>query len=517
MRSVRTKLIVLFVVVMTLTLGSFGVYAQFRLLNELETRFAQMKEGTVSRLKINLPVPLFNFDLENIEQIIRSEMPPLEVRAIYVLSSQDRVMAGILRGQDNALRPSKVMTEAQGEPMFADIYRVSPTTGVAPSGLAEGRVVVYFSRDLINRALLSDIARRMGEVLLVDLLLVLVLTLSLRMVFGPLGQLRDALFDLARHDTEDAEELPDIQTQEFSEVIKGFNQTQRKLKQVIRRRSAAESEARAAAARTAEAIVLLKSTQSELIKAGRLAALGRLVAGIAHQLNTPIGNSIMAISVLSDRLKEFQAITSEKGLSRSRFEAFLVSINTAIDLATRGLARSASLVASFKQIAVDQTTFQRQVFDLKQLVSESLVILHPMLAVTPYQVEISIDEGLRMDSYPEPLQQVLSHIITNAVIHGFEGRKQGLIHIQAQASGKDFLILLIRDDGVGIAEENLARIFDPFFTTKLGQGDSGLGLYIVHNTVEQILGGKVDVSSRIGEGTEFKLTLPLLSSETSAE
>lgn len=509
MKSVRTKLVVLFVVVMTLTLGAFGIYAQYLLSSELEARFAQMKEGTTARLQINLPVPLFNYDLENIEQVIRSEMQPLEVRAIYVLNSQGKVLTGMTRGPNDGLQPSKDTAQAQGEPVSVDIYRtVSMATEASPN-LAEGRVLVYFTRDLIERALSSAIARRVVEVLLVDILLVVVLSLSLRMVFGPLRQLRDALFDLATHDTEDAEELPDTQTREFSDVINGFNKTQRKLKQVIMRRSQAENEARAAAVRTAEALALLKSTQEELIKAGRLAALGRLVTGVAHQLNTPIGNGIMAISVLRDSLHEIQTVTAEKGVSRSRLEAFLQSVAEATDIAARGLERCASLVASFKQIAIDQTTFQRSVFELKLLVSDVLVILHPLLKGMPYQVEVHIEEGLRMDSYPEPLQQVVSHIITNAIIHGFEGREQGLIRVQAQAVGNGSLVLCVSDNGVGIAEKDLNRIFDPFFTTKMGRGDSGLGLHIVHNTVVQVLGGRVDVTSRPGEGTEFKLTLPM--------
>lgn len=514
MRSVRTKLVLLFVVVMTLTLGTFGIYAQYLLSSELEARFAQMKEGTVARLQINLPVPLFNYDLENIEQVIRSEMQPLEVRAIYVLSSQGKVLTGFSRGPNDVLQPSKDSTHAPGEPVSADIYRTAASADAASPRLAEGRVLVYFTRDLIERALRSAIARRIVEVLLVDLLLVVVLALSLRMVFGPLRQLRDALFDLATHDTEEAEELPDTQTQEFSDVIHGFNQTQRKLKQVIQRRSQAENEARAAAERTAQALALLKSTQDELIKAGRLAVLGRLVTGIAHQLNTPIGNGIMAISVLRDSVREIQTVTAEKGMSRSRFEAFLASVNDAIGIASRGLDRCANLVDSFKQISLDQTTFQRSVFGLKLLVSDVLVILQPLLKGTPYQVQTDIDEALCMDSYPDPLQQVVSHIITNAIIHGFEGREQGLIRVQAHAAGNGLLLVCIGDNGVGIAEKDLNRIFDPFFTTKMGRGDSGLGLHIVHNTVEQVLGGRVEVTSRPGEGTEFRLTLPLRAPST---
>jgi signal transduction histidine kinase len=209
--------------------------------------------------------------------------------------------------------------------------------------------------------------------------------------------------------------------------------------------------------------------------------LGALVAGVAHEMNTPIGNGLMAVSTLAQRTRELQAMLNT-GLRRSDFERFLAQVETAADISTRNLGRAAELISSFKRVAVDQTSSQRRVFDLAEVVHEIVLTLQPTLKHTPYQVMTDVSAGLVLDSYPGPLGQVLSNLVQNAVVHAFGDRPEGRIDITAQAAG-DAFVLTVADDGEGIAPEHLEKVFDPFFTTRLGQGGSGLGLHIVHNVV----------------------------------
>ncbi|MBS1197553.1 MAG: domain S-box protein, partial [Proteobacteria bacterium] len=170
--------------------------------------------------------------------------------------------------------------------------------------------------------------------------------------------------------------------------------------------------------------------------------------------------------------------------------------------------RAAELITSFKQVAIDQTSSQRRVFILAEVIAKIITTLRPTLKKTPYNIETSIPEIIQMDSFPGPLGQVLANLINNAVIHAFEGKTQGTVRIEASQCEDKQVELKITDDGQGIPPANINRIFDPFFTTKLGQGGSGLGLSIANTIVTGILGGTISVASEIGVGTTFTLKLP---------
>ena len=253
----------------------------------------------------------------------------------------------------------------------------------------------------------------------------------------------------------------------------------------------------------------LEQTQDELVRSEKLAALGSMVAGVAHELNTPIGNSLMVASHLVETSKKMKE-SLKTGLKKSMLDEFLGDTDTAGDVLMRNLGKAAELVSSFKQVAVDQTSSQRRSFNLAEMLAEVLTSLGPTIKMTPYVVEQNISNDLSMNSFPGPLGQVLTNLINNAIIHGFDGREHGHSCIEAKKpEDGGQIVLKISDDGKGIPPAVLPRIFDPFFTTKLGQGGSGLGLNIVHNMVFGILGGRITADSVPDEGSCFTLVLPL--------
>lgn len=259
-----------------------------------------------------------------------------------------------------------------------------------------------------------------------------------------------------------------------------------------------------------QALENLRTTQNELVRSEKLAALGSMVAGVAHELNTPIGNSLMvATHVMEASAKMDEALKT--GLRRSTLDNYMADVSQSSDVLVRNLHKAAELISSFKQVAVDQTSSQRRDFKLAEVVSEIAKILGPTIRKTAYTLAQDIAEDICLDSYPGPLGQILTNLINNAILHGFEGRKNGAITLCAERSGRDGdqVLLRISDDGRGIAEEVLPRIFDPFYTTKLGSGGSGLGLNIVYNIVTGILGGQITVTSEVGKGTCFTISLPL--------
>jgi len=260
-------------------------------------------------------------------------------------------------------------------------------------------------------------------------------------------------------------------------------------------------------ARLAESLQQLQLAQDQLVESEKLAALGHLVAGVAHELNTPIGNALMAVTALTDRLSEFRS-GMVQGLRRSDLEDFVQTAETATDISTRNLAKAGELVSSFKQVAADQTSSQRRRFDLGEVINEVVLMTEPTLRRTPYRIETDIPAGLVLDSFPGPLGQVLGNLINNAVVHAFEGRDHGVVRIQAELAEGDRIRILVADDGCGIDDSLRKKVFEPFFTTKMGRGGTGLGLHIVHNIVTRVLGGKISLSSRTGQGATFELLLP---------
>jgi PAS domain S-box-containing protein len=257
----------------------------------------------------------------------------------------------------------------------------------------------------------------------------------------------------------------------------------------------------------------LKLAQHELVRAEKLAALGSLVAGVAHELNTPIGNSVTVASTLHDKTEDFrQAVTSGK-LKRSTLDHYLEDARTASELLLRSLTQASDLISSFKQVAVDQASAQRRRFGLKQVVEEVAATLAPMLKKTPFKLELELADNVVMDSFPGSIGQVITNLVTNSLAHAFEDMDCGVMHIKTWRRGLHGVEMVFTDDGAGIPEADMKRVFDPFFTTKLGRGGSGLGLHIAYNLVTRVLGGKIQVTSQPGLGTRFQISLPMTAPE----
>jgi PAS domain S-box-containing protein len=255
------------------------------------------------------------------------------------------------------------------------------------------------------------------------------------------------------------------------------------------------------------ALESLKAAQTELVRTEKLAALGSLVAGIAHELNTPIGNSLTVASTLQDQTADFSKHMAN-GLTKSRLEHFINNTREGAAILMSGLHQAAELVSSFKQVAVDQSSLNRRVFRLSDTVHEILLTQGPRMRKTRHTVHSAVPSEVLLDSYPGPFGQVLTNLINNAVLHAFDEDQSGNIYLEAKILDESWIEFIVRDDGNGIAPANIARVFDPFFTTKLGQGGSGLGLNIVYNLVTKTLGGHIHVDSPAGQGACFVLRLP---------
>ncbi len=356
---------------------------------------------------------------------------------------------------------------------------------------------------------------RLGLVILIQLIISLtVLSYCLRKrVMAPLQNLRQFAVGIASGDLKTT--APRIANDEFGELssqlelMRGAIENNiAHLEERVEQRTSELSIMNAAVTGTLEQ---LKEAQGNLIQSEKLAALGALVAGIAHELNTPIGNGLTVATTLVQSTSAFKAQLAA-GITRSGLQSFVDDVSFGSDLVCRNLEKASELVSGFKQVAIDRTSAQRRKFNLNQFLQDTYVTMTPVFRHTPYQVVISCADDIDMNSYPGPLSQVIVNFLNNALIHAFDGRDTGNIIISAQLNLDTIppaVDITIVDDGVGISPDHITKIFDPFFTTKLGAGGSGLGMHIVHNIVTGILGGNIEVVSTLGVGTQFTLHLLL--------
>lgn len=253
----------------------------------------------------------------------------------------------------------------------------------------------------------------------------------------------------------------------------------------------------------------LQETQQQLVAQEKLAALGALVAGVAHELNTPLGNSLMVGSELKRLTEGLEEKLLNQTLHLSDLQNHILDAKEALDMLLRGLHSAANLVTSFKQVAVDRTSEQWRLFDLQQTLQEILATLANQVRSAGHSLSLEVSGNIMLRSYPGPLGQVLMNLVNNAMLHAYEeGKTGGKMHLRARQSKAGRVEIVFSDDGCGIAPEHVKHIFDPFFTTRLGHGGNGLGLSVCYNIVTSLLEGQVHVKSKLGEGTSFILDLP---------
>jgi signal transduction histidine kinase len=270
-----------------------------------------------------------------------------------------------------------------------------------------------------------------------------------------------------------------------------------------------EDELRSSKEKAEGALLELNTAQQNLIDAERLAALGGLVAGVAHEVNNPIGISLTVASSFARRAETFETgMKSDGPLRRSQLEEFVRSSRDAAQQLVANLQRAAELIRSFKQVAVDRSHAERRQFSLSEATDQIIASLRPVLKRAPIALSVDVPEGLGIDGYPGAYGQILTNLFLNAANHAFAGGRSGAITISARPRGNDDVEIIFADNGAGMTPEVQRQAFDPFFTTRRNEGGTGLGLHIVYTLVTQQLGGRMMLDSRPGQGTTFRIIMP---------
>jgi signal transduction histidine kinase len=352
---------------------------------------------------------------------------------------------------------------------------------------------------------LTDISRRVLSIAVIFLGIILtagvLIALSIRL---PLQQIMTAMraITIGDYDREVQGTTARDEVGAMARAVEVFRENA-----VAKRRT--EEELRTSKEKAESALLELNAAQQNLIDAERLAALGGLVAGVAHEVNNPIGISLTVASSFARRTEMFEAeLKSDGGLRRSQLEDFVRSSRDASQQLVANLHRAGELIQSFKQVAVDRSHAERRQFSLGEATDQIIASLRPVLKRAPIELTVDVPEGLIIDGYPGSYGQILTNLFLNAVNHAFADSRSGTISIAARPRGQDDVEINFADNGAGMTPDVQRQAFDPFFTTRRNEGGTGLGLHIVYNLVTQQLGGRMMLESRLGQGTTFRIIMP---------
>jgi signal transduction histidine kinase len=352
---------------------------------------------------------------------------------------------------------------------------------------------------------LADISRRVLSIAVIFLGIILtagvLIALSIRL---PLQQIMTAMraITIGDYDREVQGTTARDEVGAMARAVEVFRENA-----VAKRRT--EEELRTAKEKAESALLELNTAQQNLIDAERLAALGGLVAGVAHEVNNPIGISLTVASSFARRTEMFEAeLRSDGGLRRSQLEDFVRTSRDASQQLVANLHRAGELIQSFKQVAVDRSHAERRQFSLSEATDQIIASLRPVLKRAPIELTVDVPEGLIIDGYPGSYGQILTNLFLNAVNHAFADGRSGTISIAARPRGQDDVEINFADSGAGMTPDVQRQAFDPFFTTRRNEGGTGLGLHIVYNLVTQQLGGRMMLESRLGQGTTFRIMMP---------
>jgi len=507
MNSIKSKLRVWLMAGVTLIVAINGLLSYQQNSSQDEEDYQSQRASLRARLALALPHGVWQMDDSYTRLTLDAELGWSSVLAIRITGDAG-LNIGRIHNTTGGLRdmaPSE--TPASDDQLQVPIiYQSREKLGVA---------TVYLSRAQLEHRQWMHLLSILLEIVILDVLIFFVMTYNLnRFVFAPLNRLQEALNRAASSDDTSASRITQQTQDEFGAVTHSFNRIVDRISADLAMRTAAEAQARQEKDNAEQALHQLVQTQQTLVETERLASLGGLVAGVAHEINTPVGISLTTASHLATATLHINEKLESGGVKKSDFQAYLDTAKECCELILSNAEKAANLIHSFKQVAVDQTSEQRRDFQLNDYLNEIVTSLKPRFKRAQTSIHIECEDDLLLDSYPGAISQVLTNLLVNAVVHGFDEKPGGNIDILAERTGNGEVRISIKDNGKGIPAEFLNRIFDPFFTTKRGSGGSGLGLHIVYNIIRQRLGGNIEVHSQPGHGSTFIITMPCIAPES---
>jgi len=447
----------------------------------LRTRQQDQVETQIKQLAETMAIPTWNLDQLFIRNYLNQYARSPYIRCIELLSDanlKEMTPAGCQHPGDGAILHSEPI-------IYEDNYI--------------GVIVASFKVELDNERLYFILISRIPVALVAILVLFFVIFWVFhRWVVVPIQAITQSV-QAFQNDGE----LHPVNWQsedEIGSLVKTFNDSQ--LKQISHDRMITSEKDKAE-----KALRELQETQSQLVESEKMASLGSLVAGISHEINTPLGVAKTSASHVEDELTKMMGEFTAGTLTKNHMKHFIDQFEDGLHLLTANLNRASELMTSFKQVSADQSHDEIRAFNLKEYLDETLYTLKPNLKRYHVAVTLDCNDDLFIESFPGAFSQIITNLIMNSLLHAYSQEDQGNIQITIVDEVEQYS-LIYRDDGCGMPEEVRRKIFDPFFTTKRGSGGTGLGMHIIYNLVTIKLQGSIEVQSKLGHGTTFSMTLP---------
>lgn len=518
--------------VILVVVSGFSIFAQIYSSYQL----AQQNRNSSIHYALNNLLPLledalWNYDQEQIEEISLAFLQNSHIEGVVIQndSNEELINSGITL----PIEP----VDSEASLVAADNLSITSS-----ADNAIGRLLVYqskifkdhagaanlvgsitlFAPDHVLLELLSPVIKIILFIWLISLLSLAVFFFWMQqaVVVGPIKQLTSAIRNFSDFDQQKSvddsrslasrnDEIGDLFHSYFEmqdtlkkrdEEIKSY---QINLEQQVQTRT---QELKTANLELQKSLKELELTQQDLLESEKMASLGSLVSGVAHEVNTPLGISITSLSHLLHEAETIKTELESGQIKKSTLNHFINTTHEAGDISLKNLQRAAKFVKNFKEISVDQVYEQNRKINLGSYIEEIIASLSPKFKHTPITINTDLDQDIQLETYPGVFSQVLTNILINSLVHAFNsGKDEGLIEISLSRNESD-IQLLVADNGKGMSTETLNRIFEPFYTTNRGKGNTGLGMHIVYNLVTQKLNGRIKCESTLNEGSTFEIT-----------
>ncbi|MGG1550790.1 ATP-binding protein [Paenibacillus ferrarius] len=496
--SLQKRIVVLMTTVSVAMISTMMIFDTYSLNQSIKEAYVSQISGMTIAINGRYEESRSVTDVQQIFDYIQFKNPHVLDMKLYnkeglILASSDRTEIGKQLRAAEVVIPSQDRTIVDRVPMAAhDRPVVRLTAPLQEDGSVVGAVEVFF--DASEEQVL--LKKRTKLILVVGISIAIILSLLLwlilrSIVIRPLGKLREAA-----NVVKQGGELPKLQmasSPEIEEVADAFNGMVANLDERYHQLQ--------------QALTKLEVAKDQLVQSEKMSALGGLVAGVSHEINTPIGIGVTAITYLDDRTKHFTDIFQQGKMKKSDLEQFLAVTHETNTMVLSNLERASALIRSFKQISVDQSIEIKRTIELKEYLDGIVASLRPALKKTLLRMDIICDESIQLYTYPGSISQIMTNLVMNSLNHAYEPNEEGTLTIRVLDLGANIEIAY-SDDGKGMTQEVLDHIFDPFFTTSRGSGGTGLGMNIVYNVVTQSLNGVIHCYSTRGQGSLFTITIP---------
>lgn len=504
--SLQSKLIAFMSLVTVALTGSILVFHAMNLQQSVRQTFIGQLTGITTAINGRYEESRSIQDVQQIFDYIQLRNSKVRILTLHgtddmILASTDRTLIG--KSSPNYLQKSIEMSKALVDQQLwtSDEPAIRLMAPLLEDGMAVGVVELVLNareeKELIRQQI--DTAILYAIISSVVFLLILWIILQ-KLLVTPLHRLRQAAIAIKLG--ERTRKIAMNASSELNEVADAFND-------MVVNLDARYSELQ-------QTLLTLQSTQEQLVQSEKMSALGKLVAGVAHEINTPVGIGVTAVSYLDQRTKDFAELYGQSRMKKSDLESYLKSAQESTAIIQSNLQRASELIKSFKQVSIDQSNEVKRTFNLHEYINDIVRSLQPTIKKTRQRISVLGERDLQITSYPGPISQIVTNLVMNSLVHAYDPNDEGDIVLRIERQSES-LVFQYADDGKGMAKETADNIFEPFFTTNRSRGGTGLGMNIVYNLVTQQFGGTIQCFSTPGKGTTFIIEIPFKQEETPNE